>query len=196
LAKVDGHDANAIAALVSVPNGTPVGTMTGEQGTGPACSCSFVTWGVWSATVQASASLNHTVGRGLWVAGVLPSVNDPSPQGSARFSGTAIGVIESQSSLPMVSGQFTNDYNFTQRTGQVTISNFDGKTFGGTVTAGNDWRNYSGTLSGSNLTGSANGSFYGNRDANGQLQMPKETAGNFNIGNSGYAASGIFIGKR
>jgi hypothetical protein len=196
LAKVDGQNVSAIAVLVSIPNGTPVGVFTGEQGTGPACTCTYVTWGAWTVTMQAGAAVSHTVPRGFWVAGVLPNVNDPSPTGTASFSGTAIGVIESQSGQPMASGSFTNNYNFTQRTGRVDITNFAGKSFGGTVGAGSDWRNYSGAVSGSSLNGTVNGSFYGNRDANGQLQTPKETAGNFNVQGSGFKASGVFLGAR
>ena len=195
-AKVDGANASAIAVLTSVPNGAPVGTLTGEAGTGPACTCSFVTWGGWTATLQTGSGASHIVPLGLWVAGVMPSINDPSPQGIATFTGTAIGVVDQQNAQRFASGAFTNAYNFSQRTGTVTIANFDGKTFGGTVAAGNDWRNYSGALSGSGLTGNLNGSFYGNRTAGGQLQTPKETAGNFNVRGTGYSASGIFLGSR
>jgi hypothetical protein len=130
------------------------------------------------------------------VAGVLPNVTDPTPQGSASFSGTAIGVAESRDAQRLASGAFTNVYNFTQRNGVVSISNFDGRSFGGPVSAGSDWRSYSGALSGSRLTGTLNGSFYGNRAADGQLQVPKETAGNFNVHGWGYKASGVFLGAR
>lgn len=196
LAKVDGANASAIAVLTSVPNGAPIGTLTGESGTGSACACSYVTWGGWTATMQTGSGVSHIVPLGLWVAGVLPSINDPSPQGTATFSGTAIGVVEQQNAQRFASGAFTNAYNFSQRTGTVTVANFDGKTFGGTVAAGNDWRSYSGALAGSGLTGNLNGSFYGNRTAGGQLQTPKETAGNFNVRGGGYSASGIFLGSR
>jgi hypothetical protein len=196
VAKVDGQNASVIAVLSSVPANAPVSTVTSEAGAGPACNCSYVTWGVWAATMQTSSGTSHSVPRGLWVAGVLPNITDPSPQGSATFNGTAIGVVDSQVSQRFASGAFTNNYNFTQRTGTVTITNFDGKTFGGTVAAASDWRSYGGALSGSGLNGSLNGSFYGNRTAGGQLQTPKETAGNFNVRGTGYTASGIFLGSR
>ena len=183
LGKIDGTNANVIALM----RAEPAGTLTGQ-----ACTCSYVTWGVWTATLQTDTNVTNVAPRGLWVAGVLPSVNDPSPQGSAIFNGTAIGVVESDPSR-LHSGQFTNNYNFTQRSGLVTISNFNGTTFTSTVNAGSDWRNYSGTVSpASNLTGTVNGSFFGN-----QAQGPKETGGNFNVqGANGYRASGIFLGSR
>jgi hypothetical protein len=117
------------------------------------------------------------------------------------FSGMAVGLVydPGKASNPVYSaaGQFTANYNFTQRSGRLDITNFDGKSFGGTVKAGADWRSYSGNVSGSNVTGSAAGSFYGNRTAGGQLQVPQNTAGNFNVsGGGGYTASGIFAGSR
>jgi hypothetical protein len=192
-ARIDGNDAAVSGAvMVSLP-GSNLGNLQGPAN-GDLCTCEFVTWGLWTADLASSE--NRLAVLGLWVAGKLPNVNDPSPQGSATFSGAALGVVQNSGSQYFASGTFTNNYNFTQRTGTVNISNFDGKSFGGTVSAGADWRNYTGGLSGSGLTGGLNGSFYGNRNAAGQLQVPMETAGNFNVSNSGYAASGIFVGRR
>ena len=90
----------------------------------------------------------------------------------------------------LASGGFTNTYNFGNHTGAFTISNFDGKTVSGTVNglgAG-----YSGALSGSGLTGSANGSFFGNLPGN----PATETGGNFALHGPAYLASGIFAGHR
>jgi hypothetical protein len=127
---------------------------------------------------------------------VLPNIGDQPLQGSATFSGTAIGAVSDHGSQRMASGGFTNAYNFATKSGLVNITNFDGgKSFGGTVSA-SDWRNYSGAVSGSGLTGSVNGSFYGTRNAANQVQLPKETAGNFAVRGSGYNAAGIFVGAR
>jgi hypothetical protein len=192
-AHVNGEDSTVDAIMVSA-RGLDLGEITGTPQAG-ICTCEFVNWGFWLADLS-SESKNLYVPMALWVAGKLPQVTDPSPQGSATFSGTALGMVQDGGAQRFATGAFTNNYNFTQRTGQVNISNFDGRSFGGTVNAGADWRNYSGALSGSGLTGSINGSFYGNRGPTNALQVPKETAGNFNVGNSGYAASGIFIGRR
>ena len=112
------------------------------------------------------------------------------------FNGTAIGFVQNQANNYAASGSFTNTYNFGQRSGVVQIQNFDGRSFTGNVSAGSDWRTYGGSLAGSNLTGSVNGAFYGNRNAAGQLQVPKETAGTFNVGGGNYSATGIFAGSR
>ena len=188
-------DASVSAVLVSIP----AAEAGGFQGivNGNLCTCEFVTWGFWAAQLDSSSlERSFVVPVGLWVAGKLPNVNDPSPQGTAIFSGTALGMVQQGGTTGFHTGAFTNNYDFAQRRGTVSITNFDGKSFAGTVNAGGDWRSYSGSLSGSGMTGSLNGAFYGNRTANGQLQVPKETAGNFNVSNSGYAASGIFIGRR
>jgi hypothetical protein len=195
-AQLNNSDASAGAILVSLPAASQ-GEFQGLPG-GGLCSCEFVTWGFWAAELYSEVlerSLHVPVG--LWVAGKLPDVNDPSPQGSAVFSGAALGMVNNNGAVDFKTGSFTNNYNFTQRTGTVTISNFDGRAFGGTVTAGGDWRSYSGGLSGSGVNGGINGSFYGNRTPAGAPQIPQETAGNFHVSNSsGYAASGIFVGKR
>jgi hypothetical protein len=192
--QIDGSPATVDAVLVSIPAAAQADMEVG----GSLCSCEFVTWGLWAATMDApSLERNLYVPVGLWVAGKLPNINDPSPQGSATFSGSAIGMVQSQGQQYFAAGSFTNNYNFNQRTGAVSINNFDGKSFGGAVSAGgNDWRSYSGALQGSGVAGTINGAFYGNRNSAGQLQTPKETAGNFNVNGSGYAVSGIFAGTR
>jgi hypothetical protein len=192
--QINGSNASVVGIMGTLP---VLGLDTQGVPVADACVCEFVKWGTWIALINSpEAGRDILVPTGFWVAGKLPDVTDPSPSGVASFSGAALGFVQSQGEQAFRRGTFTNDYNFSQRTGQVNM-NFDGKTFGGTVNAAaGDWRSYSGSLSGSGLAGSVNGSFYGNRDVNGQLQVPKETAGNFNVGNSGYAASGIFIGRR
>jgi hypothetical protein len=197
-AKLNGVPDNLSAVLVSVPMTTPIGTLTGTTA-GPACDCQFVTWGTWSAELRSTPSntLLHSVPTGFWVAGSLPDIRDQPAQGIATFSGTAIGRVSDNGPSRTASGIFTNAYNFAQRSGQLDIRNFDGnKSFGGTVSAPGDWRNYSGALSGSNLTGTANGSFYGTRDAANQVQLPRETAGNFEVRGGDYKAGGVFLGRR
>ncbi len=194
-AQVNGANANVNALLVSVADPSTFQEFAGHNVNTPLCDCQFVKWGLWTATLQAGDNPREIVPIGLWVAGALPNVSDPSPQGIATFNGTALGFVQGKAAP--VTGAFQNVYNFGMRRGDVTISNFDGNTFGGRVKAGEtDWRSYSGHLSGSSLDGRINGSFYGNRTAAGQLQTPQETAGNFNVSKQGYAASGIFIGKR
>jgi hypothetical protein len=197
-ARINGDTIEVSAVLVSVPMTTPVGTLTGTTA-GPACACEFVTWGTWSAEMRSTPSNTflHGVPSGFWVAGTLPDINDRPTQGIATFSGTAIGRVADNGLARTASGAFTNTFNFAARSGRVDIANFDGnRSFGGTVTAPSDWRNYSGALSGSGLSGTANGSFYGTRNAANQVRLPAETAGNFAVSGGNYTAGGVFLGRR
>jgi hypothetical protein len=197
-ATLNGDPVEISAVLVSVPMTTPVGTLSGTTA-GPACDCQFVNWGTWSAEIRSTPSntLLHSVPNGFWVAGSLPDIADRPTQGIATFSGTAIGGVSDNGQLRTASGSFTNTYNFADRSGRLDIRNFDGnKSFGGTVTAPSDWRNYSGALAGSGLSGTANGSFYGTRNAANQVQLPAETAGNFGVRGGDYTAGGVFLGRR
>ena len=123
-----------------------------------------------------------------WVAGT-PSVTLPA-SGIGTFSGNAIGSVVNGGASYLASGGFTNRYDFGNHTGMFMISNFDGKTVSGTVNGVG--AGYSGALSGSGLTGSANGSFFGNLPGN----PATETGGNFALRGPSYLASGIFAGHR
>jgi hypothetical protein len=174
-AQVNGVNASVTAALVGLPV--------------TLCQCEFVKWGTWTAALQPGGSGAHeVVPVGLWVAGVLPDISDPSPTGLATFNGTAAGFVKGQPAL--VTGTFQNKYDFGARSGDVKIANFGGRTFDFKVNASNtDWRSYSGApVSGSYYKGGINGSFYG---SGGQ-----ETAGNFNVRKHGYSATGVFLGNR
>ncbi len=91
----------------------------------------------------------------------------------------------------LASGGFTNTYNFATHTGAMSISNFDSRTFTGTVNGVG--AGYSGALAGpTGFSGSANGTFFGNQSGN----PATETGGNFAIQGPAYKAAGIFAGIR
>ncbi len=157
-------------------------------------SCQFLQWGYWTGALDTpnaagTGALRQDVAHiNTWIAGV-PSVTLPAT-GVGSFSGNALGSVVNNGASYLASGGFSNTYNFGSHTGMFTISNFDGKTVSGTVNglgAG-----YSGSLSGSGLTGSANGTFFGNLPGN----PATETGGNFALHGPAYLASGIFAGHR
>ncbi len=195
---INGTKARAEGAMVSIGG---IGPNASQEAGNVLCECRFVEWGVWEAKLGTRWSDESVrVRNGLWVAGVLPDLNDPSPTGSATFNGTAVGFVRNQGQTYGAAGDFKNVYNFGQRRGDVTISNFDGKTFTGEVrpTSANDWRSYQGALSSPGVNGSIDGAFYGHRNTGGAStnNQPRETAGNFNVGGNRYSASGIFAGKQ
>jgi hypothetical protein len=157
-------------------------------------SCQFLQWGYWTGALDTpnaagTAAVRQDVAHiNTWVTGV-PSVTLPAT-GIGTFSGNALGSVVNGGASYLASGGFTNTYNFGNHTGAFTISNFDGKTVSGTVNGVG--AGYSGALSGSGLTGSANGSFFGNIPGN----PATETGGNFALRGPSYLASGIFAGHR
>jgi hypothetical protein len=156
-------------------------------------SCQFLQWGYWTGELDTPNSAGTIVRQDVahinpWIAGVISSSLPAT--GVGTFAGNAFGSVVNNGASYLASGGFTNIYNFGNHTGAFTISNFDGKTVSGTVNglgAG-----YSGALSGSGLTGSANGSFFGNIPGN----PATETGGNFALQGPSYLASGIFAGHR
>ena len=83
------------------------------------------------------------------------------------------------------------DYDFGARSGQLTISNFDDRSFGGTMTGAPADNRFSGALSGSGLSGAAVGSF-----ARGPNSAADGVLGTFNVGGGGYSATGTFMGSQ
>jgi hypothetical protein len=157
-------------------------------------SCQFLQWGYWTGELRTPNAAGTAVVRedyahlNPWVAGVV-STSLPAT-GIGTFSGNAFGSVVNSGASYLASGGFTNTYNFGNHTGAFTISNFDGKTVAGTVNG--IGAGYSGALAGSGLTGSANGSFFGNLPGN----PATETGGNFALHGPAYLASGIFAGHR
>lgn len=162
------------------------------------CQCQFLQWGYWTGTVP--TPLGNNGGTRLdfasintWIAGT-PTVNMPTT-GSGTFTGAAIGTIRNGNASYLASGGFTNTYNFGNGTGTVTISNLDGRTYQGAVSAINSAQTYAGAIVGTgsnaNLHGTAAGGFFGSG--------ARETGGAFaihNISGTSYLASGIFAGSR
>jgi trimeric autotransporter adhesin len=159
-------------------------------------SCSFLQWGYWTGSLDTQnppgTTIRQDVGHlNFWVVGT-PSVTLPAT-GVGTFSGNAIGSVVNNGANYIAAGQFTNMYNFGTHSGSFAINNFDGKNVSGTVNGLN--AGYSGTLSGSGLSGSATGTFFGNLPGN----PATETGGNFalkSLAGPPYLASGIFAGKR
>jgi hypothetical protein len=182
---------NLYSRLTLVSSGTVSNTLLPN---GLCQQCQFLQWGYWTGVLDTPNAAGTAALRldaahiNTWVAGV-PSVNLPST-GVGTFSGNALGSVVNGGASYLASGGFTNMYNFANHTGAFTISNFDGKMVSGTVNGVG--AGYSGSLSGSGLTGSANGTFFGNLPGN----PATETGGNFALRGPSYLASGIFAGHR
>lgn len=168
--------------------------------------CTFLDWGTWDAHIvygKGKDTTNLKVDHGWWVAGDTTSVGDLDKLfalgATATYQGTAWGTVYDGGEPREASGDLTMNWNFAPRAGDLTISNFEGRTYAtlpNALTQPNPALNrFDGVLqqtagpSIDNLTGKATGSFVNNGSvaAGGVI-------GNWNVGGSNYKATGIFGG--
>jgi hypothetical protein len=191
------NNAPTLGLVSSIPNTA----LANGLGVAP-CDCQYLQWGFWTGQLNQVNSTNTAVNRAdrafinTWLAGVPTSSADiASLAGQAvtgNYSGSAFGSVFNNGSSYLAAGNFNGQYNFATQTGTVAITNFDGRNFssptGPAPLSGNV---YTGSLSGTNLTGQFAGSFYGPQAAN--------TGGTFAVRSTTttpYLASGISAGKR
>ena len=161
--------------------------------------CNYIKWGAWGARVTSDArgqTRTDNIHLGWWIAGDKARADQVPTSGTATYRGDAIGTVAAKSgdtwNQYVATGRMKMDWSFAARSGLLKIDKFDGnKEFGGVMVAPGKV-DFKGALVGSNLIGSANGSFVGGA----QGQKPQGVIGNFGVGNSGYQATGIFGGKR
>ncbi len=159
------------------------------------CQCQYLQWGYWGGSLLTGNASNDFLSRvdhghiNFWVAGV-PTVTMPTT-GIGTYNGAAIGSVFTNGSNYVAAGGFSGTYNFGTQSTTFAVNNFDGHTFAAVGPASRTGANYTFGVSGSGLTGTMNGTFYGPGAA--------ETGGNFSVqaaAGATYLASGIFAGKR
>ena len=202
-ASVEGFivSADAIQANQILFAGQTVQTETGPQQKRAFCqSCDFIRWGAWGARVACNNQVPTwpTGRRGWWIVGDV--VNKLPREGSASYTGDAIGNVTNNGKQYVATGDMSMSWNFGTRTGQLDITHFDGKDFGGTMCGAgllcpNGNNHFAGVLSGSGVAGTAAGSFVGPTTLeNGKPDIPKGVIGNFGVTGNHYQATGIFGG--
>ena len=110
--------------------------------------------------------------------------------GRGHQAGDAIGNVNNNGEQYVETGDMDMSWNFAKRSGVLTISDFDDKTFSGTMLAPGKVQ-FGGALVGSGVAGAATGSFVANGEnpAGGVM-------GNFAVSGRNYQASGIFGGNQ
>lgn len=185
---------NTPPVVTTPPTSPPASSSAPPPPTVTPRECQYQTWGYWARQDRSWDSSpttnrrNDLRGTNTWVAG-RPTVNMPT-RGTASFNGVAVGTVSDNHANYLATGNFNNTYNFGNNTGKITISNFDGRNFSGPVVGARGSASYSGSLRGTNLSGTTSGSFYRPNAA--------ETGGVFSIHSTigpGYLASGTFSGK-
>jgi hypothetical protein len=167
--------------------------------------CDFMEWGSFQTQVTFSNGADSTeyVDRidGWWVSGNLTSVSELNALdvlgATATYNGRAIGTVLLQDGAYRNTYTATGDllmfWSFRDRQGNLTISNFDGRTFGtlpsGLTQPNRALNQFGGTLTAEGLNGQAIGSF-----VRGPSSAAQGVIGNWRIGGGGYSATGIFGG--
>jgi hypothetical protein len=158
--------------------------------------CDFIKWGAWG--VQANhignaGSVSNTRIDGWWVAGDITPVDELPVTGSASYHGAAFGNVINRGERYSASGDLDMDWDFASRRGELTISNFDGRTFG---TGHNGLKavpgpnHFAGILVGGGTLGTARGSFV----SDGAVPAAG-VIGNWGVTGYRYEATGIFGGR-
>jgi hypothetical protein len=176
----------AIPSSISFP--LPPGTATLNSGQFSGQTFLAPDGSVFNAALNTGGGFGTPGGQSTFLMGGSQLINLPTT-GTGTYTGTAVGGVINAAAAPATytaSGGFSASYNFGSQTGNMTISNFDNKTFGGPITGAAG--SYSAVLSGAGLSGSAGGRFFG-PGASG-------TGGLFVVTNPAtpYLATGVFAG--
>ena len=175
------------------------------------CNCDYTKWGFWSAdtsrnSVNSAQTLSERTNLGTWVAGQLPSVGEIPTIGSATYTGHTVASINNNGAEYVAAGNFSNTVNFGNKTGAVSVTGLDSRSYAATVylggnaaNAGADARTFTGTGSTTPASTAAfgaasigfNGSFF--RGSTGPV---KEMGGTVFIQGTNYLGSGVFLGSR
>ncbi|WMS41152.1 hypothetical protein RDV64_13785 [Acuticoccus sp. MNP-M23] len=169
------------------------------------CDCRFMEWGWWGTSTEFEGEglppgRNDVAHLGTWVAGdITPDAELPTT-GTGSYAGHAVGTVVANQpgagkARYVAAGQLRVNYDFGSRSGDLAITKFDGRSFGGRISGGvgrNGVRNrFGGNLTGKGLTGSVDGAF-----ARGPKGSAQGVLGAFNVRGSGYRATGNFLGER
>ncbi len=165
------------------------------------CNCEYARWGFWAAdTSRNSTSTAQTLAdRGplmLWVAGVQPAVGTIPTTGSATYGGHVIANFTDGTSQYIAAGNFSNTVNFGSKSGTVSISNLDNRSYLGNTSFSADPRFFTGT--GATVSGSPTGFSLAGQFYQGSTGPAQEMGGNilFQGMSNSYLGSGIFAARR
>jgi hypothetical protein len=149
------------------------------------CSCSYLSWGWWGEAENADGYVTSSH-MGNWVIGDVTANIDMPASGTATYSGHAVGTVLNGGSQYIATGDMAASVNFASHTGNVAISDFDGRSFGSNVSFAG-----SSTFTGANGATSLTGSF-----VNGNGLAAEGLIGAFTTADGLWSASGIFAGDR
>jgi hypothetical protein len=151
-------------------------------------SCEFMTWGWWGKTIGMES--NYSVHLGNWIIGKQPENSAMPSSGTATYTGNAVGTVLNNGAQYIATGTMSSTMNFGTRTGTVSVSGYDTKSFSAGVTFGSGTATFSGSST-SGITASVTGAF-----ASNGTDPVKGIMGNFSATDGTWSSTGIFAGSK
>jgi FecR protein len=126
---------------------------------------------------------------GLIPTDALTAVEQMPRAGRATYLGSYAAALDKSGARSIVTGNFRQNWNFGTASGSVVLQNLAGGNIIGSVSTGSGapLNSFSGTLSGTGLTGTIRGNFY-----DLFTLQAGQTAGTFNFSGSGVIGTGNF----
>ncbi len=161
------------------------------------CVCAFLEWGYWGTSANfkddsltADGERYDNVHLGTWVAGDVTNSADLPTTGSAAYIGHAVGNVINDGAQYLAAGSFGMTVDFAKRTGAAAIADFDGRSFGASLTEQDvvNGNLFSGSVA--NMEGQINTSIV--RGVNSEIDG---VLGNFNVQDGTWGATGIVAGE-
>lgn len=157
----------------------------------------YLTWGTWQREVPDAGATGSSPATNLaaqWIAGRLTPAGEVPTTGTGTYGGAVSGLVGNGGAVTGVRGDLNLTANFGSRTmtgGFANMRRDDGAAWKDmSVSAG--WgagtNAIAGTLSGTGISGSVNGNFFG--------PNAREVGGSWQASGSGDTAAGIFRGKQ
>ncbi len=198
------YNGDSIVTQMSMVTHDAVATPTGILPAGVSfCECQYLTWGYWQADLNylegARAGQRDYVTLGTWVAGTPTLDVDLPLSGTATYTGHIIGNVENDMGNSYVAvGKMDTTWDFSSRSGGLTITNFDGANYSGSTFGSPGTGNFGGSFSGTspgatNRQGQVWGAFY-----RSPTDATLNQAGNFKLNSTetNYKAAGTWATQR
>lgn len=151
-------------------------------------NCEFMTWGWWGKASGPESF--YSVHLGNWIIGKQPENSALPTSGTATYNGNAVGTVLNNGAQYIATGTMTSTMDFGARSGTVSVSNYDSKSFSAGVNFGSGAATFSGNIT----TGVASGSVTGAFAAKGTDPV-KGIMGNFTVTDGSWESTGIFAGS-
>ncbi|MEC9462810.1 MAG: FecR domain-containing protein [Pseudomonadota bacterium] len=152
-------------------------------------ACDFMTWGWWGK--QSGMESFYNVHLGNWIIGKQPENGAVPTSGTATYTGNAVGTVVNAGAQYIATGTMSSTMNFGTRTGTVSVSNYDSKSFSAGVNFGSNAPTFSGSVTSGVASGTVTGAF-----ASNGTDPVKGIMGNFTAEDGSWSSSGIFAGSR